>query len=767
MPATPFRTAAFALLAALCLTPTASAQDGRALWTDLATADVALVGERVVAPEAFRAVHLYLGAMAALVAEAPSGVRFAEGMTLALPLPEGGFARFAVVERSVMAPGLQARYPAIRAYAGVGLDEPGATVRFTVTPLGFHAAARTAAGTFYVDPYSHGDRERYTVYRRADLPANPSRLVEDVVVEEAAPAGGEAQRLRVETTDLRTYRAAIAATGEYTNFHGGTVAAGLAAINVALARVNEIYEREVGITMVLVEDNDEIVYTNAGSDPYTNFSGFTLLGENQSNLDSVIGAANYDIGHVFSTGGGGVASLGSVCRAGVKARGVTGLPSPTGDPFYVDYVAHEMGHQYRGNHTFNGTAGSCAGGNRNPSTAYEPGSGSTIMAYAGICRDFSTGENHNVQTRSDDYFHNVSINEIVSYTRSSFGNDCGEVTDFGNAAPEVTVEASLAIPSQTPFFLTGSATDDGDDDLLTYTWEERDLGPAGPPPGRPSWDDTAPFFRSYGPSPSPTRFFPRQDIYALGFQPGSERLPVAGRLLNFRFTVRDNNPGAGAVKDAAVVVSVEGDAGPFVVTSQSEGDPSWAAGEQHTITWDVANTDTEALGGEDVDILLSLDREKDFVAGTAVVLASATPNDGSETITVPAGIEASRARVYVRASDGLFFDLNDEDIAVSPTVASEDGARTRAAELSPAYPNPLGLGGQRASVNLSVERAQAVRVAVYDALGRSVLVLHEGPLAASRNHQFAVRSGDLAAGTYFVRAEGEAFQLTRPLTVVR
>ena len=531
-----------ALLALFLIPFSAAAQvAGEELWRDVDESFLKTITERDIVPEKYRTLALDLAALDGLLAAAPleNVTDLAQpqaDVILGLPLPDGGFGRFRAVESPIMEPGLAAKFPEISTYRGQGVDDPAASVRFDRTSAGFHAMIRSPAGTVYIDPYSRRDVDHYISYWTRDL-SGAGRTFE-CGVRERLDSSDLIATYRMAKGDsgatLRTYRLAVAATGEYTIFHGGTVPLGQAAIVTAMNRVNDIYEQEVAIRMVLVANNDQLVYTDPATDPYTNDDGATMLGQNQVNIDAVIGSANYDIGHVFSTGGGGIASLGVPCTAS-KARGVTGLPSPTGDPFWVDFVAHEMGHQWAGNHTFNGDDGNCAGLNRNPGTAYEPGSGSTIMAYAGICGS------QNLQSNSDPYFHGISLDEMIAYSTVGSGNGCAVQSATGNQAPSVDAGAAYTIPLETPFELCGSATDP-DADPLTYTWEEFDLGPAGAP-DMPVGD--APIFRSFTPTASPCRTFPRISDLAAGTLVIGELLPTYARTMNFRLTARDNRPAGG------------------------------------------------------------------------------------------------------------------------------------------------------------------------------------------------------------------------------
>jgi len=617
--------------------------------------------ERWVVPQAYRTFGLDADALRGILNRAPAEFTAAAAASpamLTIPMPDGTFARFTIYDSPIMEVGLSAKFPDIKTYSGQGIDDPTATIRFDWTPNGFHAMVIAAGSTVYVDPYSRGDLTHYISYDKRDFKKSgeiPHCLLDDHAepfsgVGSLASAADTPGLLTPVGTTLRTYRLAVAADVEYTAFHGGTVPLGLAAVVTTINRVTGIYERDLAVRLVLVANEASIIYTTE-PDPYTNSSPSTLLAENQANLDAVIGSASYDIGHVFTTGGGGLASLGVVCTAGTKARSETGSPAPVGDPYDVDYVAHEMGHQFGGRHTFNGTTANCGGGNRSSTAAYEPGSGSTIMAYAGICGA------EDLQPNSDDYFHTKSFDEIVAYTGvGGGGSACPVSTPTGNLPPTVDAGLNFTIPISTPFVLTATGSDP-DGHPITYCWEQFDLGTQAPPN---TDDGTRPIFRSFDPVTSPSRTFPKLADIISGNSPLGESLPTTNRTMNFRATVRDNRVNGGGVNYDVMQVTSTTSAGPFTVTQPNTA-LTWVGGSTPTVTWNVAGTAGAPVNTANVKISLSTDNGLTF----PTVLAASTPNDGSESITLP-DTPTTTARVKVEAIGNIYFDMSNVAFTIIP-----------------------------------------------------------------------------------------------------
>jgi subtilisin-like proprotein convertase family protein len=658
-----------------------------ACWSDWQEVALATTAQsRVIQPQAYRAVEWQLPALTAQlesIVDIP-GVQ----ATIQLPLPDGTTGRFVLIEASVMAPELQARYPEIRCFTGWGLDDPTAQIKADLTPQGFHAMIYSKqSGTIFIDPYYHGNPRYGIVYFKKDYVSTESyecltTAGDEIHMEElAAQPFSKKVKLKGNQADfagdcqLRRYRLALACTGEYANFHGGTKPLVLAAMNTSVNRVNQVWEKDLALTLQLIPNNDTLIFLNSTTDPYNNGSGGTMLGQNQTTVTQRIGAANYDIGHVFSTGGGGVAGLGVVCNNGSKARGVTGSGAPIGDPFDIDYVIHEMGHQFGGNHCFNNSCG----GNINNSTAMEPGSGSTIMAYAGICSP-------NVQNNSDDYFHAMSIQEISAYITTGTGNNCPVKTVTGNNPPTVANTPNYTIPRSTPFELTASGND-VDGNPLTYCWEQMDNQTATMPPV--STSTGGPLFRSFDPTSSPSRTFPRINDIVTNTNPQWEELPSVARTMNFRVTVRDNFPGAGCTAEDNVALTVSGSAGPFLVTAPNTN-IVWFVGEQQTVTWDVANTTAAPISTAQVRIRLSTDGGFTY----PILLSDNEPNDGSALVTVPNNI-SNTCRVRVEAIGNVFFDISNTNfrIQIPPTPTFV---------ISVIQPNVLACAGAQATWNMNV-----------------------------------------------------------------
>lgn len=634
----------------------AGALNAQSAWSDIAEQSIPKAGERLIIPQVYRTVSLDLKVLQPLLAAAPERFTPAAGKNelpvITLPMPDGSMSSFRLTESPVMAPGLQAKYPEIRTYTGHGIDDPTALLKCDLTPRGFHAMVLSAIqNTVFIDPYSTGDRDHYVVYFKKDYqaPKNGQPFACESGISDAKEIllNGTAAKLQGDC-QLRKYRLALACTGEYAAFQGGTKALALAAMNTTMNRVNGVYENDLAITMQIVNNNDLLIYLNGASDPYSNGNGGSMLNENQSNCTTVIGSSNFDIGHVFGTNTGGIAGVGVVCSNNGKGRGVTGSEAPTGDPFDIDYVAHEMGHQFGGDHTFNGTTGSCSG-NSNTSTAIEPGSGSTIMAYAGIC------DAQDIQPNSDDYFHAISIQQINTYTISGTGNSCAVKTASGNNNPTVDGGADYIIPKSTPFALTATGSDPNGD-ALTYCWEQIDAAISTSPPV--STSTTGPLFRSFKGTASPTRYFPRLSDLVNNTNYAWEKLPSVARTMKFRVLLRDNHDGAGCTDEDDVQVTVAATAGPFTVTEPNTN-VLWLVGEPKTVTWDVSNTDQAPVSCSNVRILLSTDGGYTY----PVVLAANVPNNGSANVVVPNNL-SSTCRVKVEAVGNIFFDISNQNFRI-------------------------------------------------------------------------------------------------------
>jgi hypothetical protein len=620
------------------------------IWQFIEETSIVRRGERQIVPQTYRTVRVDEAALKLLLGKAPlesTPQAKAATVMLNLPMPDGAFQLFRIEESPIMEAPLAAQFPEIKTYHGKGIDDPTATTRFDFTPTGFHAMILSERGTIFIDPYSKGDTANYITYFKADY-RNEAKQFQCYFSEENQPAQSPSQSLPnvVNGTILRTYRLAVAASIEYTNFHGGTKPLALAAITTTINRVDGLYESELAIRLVLVANETNIIFTTATGDVYNNTSGDAVT--NQGVLDQAppagIGSANYDIGHVFNTGGGGLAYFG-VCDSNFKAKGVTGSPSPVGDGFDIDYVAHEMGHQFHANHTFNGTTSNCSG-NRVGSAAYEPGSGSTIMAYAGICGA------QDLQPHSDDYFHVKSLEEIAAFVATTA---CDVETSTGNSVPTVSVGSTVTIPKSTPFTLTATGSDPNGD-ALTYCWEEYDLGSASPPDTDAS--GSRPIFRTFNPTSNASRTFPKLSDIVNNTSTYGESLPTISRTMNFQVTVRDNRIGGGGINTATKQVVVSASAGPFLVTAPNTN-ISWTGGTQQTVTWDVANTTAAPVSAANVKISLSTDGGNTF----PIVLSASTPNDGSEAITVPNNATTT-ARVKVEAVGNVFFDISNANFTI-------------------------------------------------------------------------------------------------------
>ncbi len=635
---------------------------------------------------------------------------------ISMPMPDGSFRTFNLVEYEMMEPKLARKYPNLKTYTGVDLEH-GSKIHCNLTSNQFFAAIREKGVTYYIDPYSRSGNSYFVVYDiRNDVPTeigfscDQHKLENGEIVDVEGPTTHQSldQELhkRGDAFTLRTYRLAVSATAGFTAFHGGTVVGALDGITTIVNRINSIYEREVAIRLMLIANNDEIIFTTSDDDPFDHIAigdQAAFLNQNQNTVTNIIGNANYDIGHVLNVkansppSGQGIAERGSVCRPNSKARGSSGSVSPAGNAFAVSIISHEMGHQFNANHTMY----HCQ--NVNLPTSVEPGSGSTIMSYAGICSPVA-----NIQNNSDDYFNSNSIQSIIGFSRNGNGNICGEDVDFGNTYPDVILDyPSLTyIPVNTPFKLTAEGADAETPNTLTYCWEQYQNGSRNFEDN--PWNianpvGNEPLFRSRPPISDPTRYFPALPIVVNSSNYLFEQLPDYARDLKFRCTVRDNasENGGAAWDEVNIKVIDNSSAGQFEITNYNVKD-TIKSGDYVELTWDVAETDLSPINTHYVNIFLSTDGGTSFPH----LLKSHTPNDGSTFVNIP-DMTANRFRFMIQAAGNIYYDVTnrsgllcvDSSKAAIGIVYDDQKFEVCAPDIITLEINTFAIGGYDEAVN--------------------------------------------------------------------
>lgn len=611
----------------------------------------------------------------------------ASGIPVVIPNKDGAMEQFLIVESSNFDPELQAQYPEIRAYSGVGITDAKASISFSVSPSGIQTMVlRGDSHSEFIEPLLE-NKSIYVVStskkrNKGDLPLT-CKTVDVVLNRDLAK---KATQLKSNNGVFKTLRLALSCTGEYAQYFGGTVAKALAGMNATMTRVNGIFNRDLALKLVIIAGNNTLVYTNPATDPYSDYEiddpdnvitdgyeGAWNL-ELQSTLTSKIGNAGYDIGHLFAISGGGgggdAGCIGCVCVNPStdpygKGSGYTSPSNgqPEGDSFDIDFVAHEMGHQLGANHTFSfdieGTG-----------VSIEPGSGSTIMGYAGV------SDGYDVQNDSDDYFTYASILQIQNNLANK---TCPVNTTLSNQTPTVSAGWDYTIPKNTPFVLNGVATEPNGTGM-TYCWEQNDsatYSESGDNSYAYPEKSKGPNFRSFSPSTSTKRYFPAfSRVLSNQLSTSWESVSSVGRKLNFVFTARDNAAlGFGQTNSDAMVVTVDATKGPFAVTSQNNSS-SWVLGSSQTINWSVNGTNL-LDGAANVNIKLSTDGGLTF----PISLAANTPNDGSEVITAPI-TAAKNCRILIEATGNVFYAVNSKPFAIGYEVTTSCNSYTYAAPYS-------------------------------------------------------------------------------------
>ncbi|MCB4807467.1 M12 family metallo-peptidase [Tamlana sp. 62-3] len=605
-------------------------------------------------------------------------------LTLMLPDSDDNLVEYIVEEASVMHPDLQAKYPEIRSYVGYQTNNPSVVVRFSLSPnKGFTGLVLGGEQTLTMLP-DENNSNLISVKNKSDLLKENSFLCKtiDNFKNQTTQKSGELKD--ADDSQKRTYRIAISVTGEYAAYHGGTLSGVNAALAASLTNVNAIFENEFNVSLQLIANNDDIIYLNASTDPYSNINNYNSEVANVMNTEIL--DANYDVGHLLATStgyDGDAGCIGCVCNnggtVGVNHKGsaFTASETPGGVIFDVDLFAHELGHQLGASHTWT------FGGNEGFNSQMEPGSGSTIMGYAGIAGSY------NVQANSDAYFHAISIDQVVTTIQ---GTSCATITNTGNTTPTANAGPDLILPIGTAFKLIGSSSD-ADGDAITYCWEQfNENNAATTLPNSNSTNSNSVLFRSFAPTTSSERYFPNLKDLKFGIEANKwEKVPNVNRTVDFRLTVRDNKPGGANNTHDDMVVTFSTSYGPFEITSQNTTGIVWTGGSTETITWNVNNTNS-LTGASNVNILLSTDG-----GVTYTEIANNIPNNGSYSITVP-NTPSPYCRIMIEPTNNYFFAINTEDFAIDYSVGTTCSTYNSSSNLNLTITDNTGSFSQSSSI---------------------------------------------------------------------
>lgn len=670
-------------------------------------------------------------ALKSKLANAPQRFSGQNGVEVLMPNDKGELEKFRVWEYSNFTPELQAKFPDIKSYMGVGVTDPSAYVRFSVSNIGLSATTLKNGGSNFIEAYVDNGNV-YAAYKSS------SRLMTDQEAFVCSTMDGLAHEVAEVTSSgkasnkvLKTFRLAMSAQAEYSQFHieraGATNATDaekkavvLAAINNTVTRVNALYEKDLAVHFNLV-DNLNIIYLDPATDPYTTSYNSQL----QNTLNTEVKAANYDIGHVlvYASPNGNAGCIGCICVDSSKGSAFTAHYIPVGDSFDIDYVAHEMGHQVGANHTHTYSGSESSG------VQVELGSGNTIMGYTGITGATDT------QFNSNDFF---TYRNILQIQNNLANKACAVNTPLTNNPPVVSAGGNYTIPISTPFVLKGEATD-AEGDAMTYVWEQNNSASASNQFGNPGSFASptkagGPNFKMFPPSTSLVRYLPEFGKTLAGVTATRwEALSSVARTLDFTFTARDNSPNGSQTNTAAMKITVSAAAGPFVVTAPTFGE-SLAPNSSYTVKWNVASTNAAPVNTSNVNIKLSTDGGKTF----SMLLAN-TPNDGEQSVTIPA-VSSANAYIMIEPVDNIYFAVSSSFVVdysvlgeacktysyTGPAVDINDGTGTTTGPISsPKIEVPINVTDSGVITKISVKptiehpRVSQLAVGIEGPLGTS------------------------------------------------